>query len=346
MRAITFQAPGTPDVLKAVELPNPEPGPGQVRVKVAAAGICYHDLLSRSGKIPGTKPGQVLGHEIAGTVDKVGVGDKVPGGAAGRVGARVTVYPRLFCGTCRQCLSGRHDLCRGSSTLGDYGGGYAEYVVAPASNVIEIADAIPFEAAALAVCPIGTSVRALIGIADVRPGDSVLITGASGGLGLHQIQIAKALGASVIAVTSGTAKESAIRAAGADYVVVAPDLKFSREVWSITGKRGVDAVMENVVSNTFEESVRAMAAGAVCVVMGNVAVQSVAVNPGLMIMRRLRLQGAGNATFADVHMGLAMMASGAIRPAIDRVLPFPRAAEGHALLEGRGAIGRVVLSGW
>jgi len=342
MRAVTFEATGGPDVLKPVEIPDPQPGPGQVRVKVAAAGICFHDLLSRSGKIPGAKPGQVLGHEIAGTVDTVGdgVSDTV-------LGQRVTVFQRLFCGRCSHCLDGRQDLCRHSSILGEHGGGgYAEYIVVPQQNVVEVPDSVPFEHAALAVCPIGTSVRALVGIANVRPGDTVLITGASGGLGLHQIQIAKALGASVIAVTSSGRKQDALRAAGADHVVVAADLKFSREVWSLTGKQGVNAVMENVVSSTFEESMRAMGAGAVCVVLGNVDVQTVAVNPGLMIMRRLRLQGSGSATFADVRMGLAMIAAGTLKPIVDRVLPFTQAAAGHALLEGRGATGRVVLSGW
>ena len=342
MRAVTFEAIGGPDVLKPVEMPDPQPGLGQVRVKVAAAGICFHDLLSRSGKIPGAKPGQVLGHEIAGTIDKLGQGVRET-----TLGARVTVFQRLFCGRCSNCLDGRHDLCRHSAIMGEHGGGgYAEYVVVPQQNVIEVPDSVPFEHAALAVCPIGTSVRALVGIANVRPGDKVLVTGASGGLGLHQIQIAKALGATVIAVTSSAGKQNALRDGGANHVVVAPDLKFSREVWALTGKQGVNAVMENVVSTTFEESMRAMAVGAVCVVLGNVDVQTVAVNPGLMIMRRLRLQGSGSATFADVRMGLAMIAAGTLKPVVDRVLPFSRAADGHALLEGRGATGRVVLSGW
>src|SRR5207248_8233264 len=124
----------------------------------------------------------------------------------------IVVYQRLYCGTCRYCLRGRHDLCRNSRVLGESGGGgYAEFACVPARNAIHVPDGLDMNAAALAVCPVGTSVRAALGVARVGPGQVVLVTGAGGGLGLHQIQVAKSVRAHVIAVTSSVEKSEILR---------------------------------------------------------------------------------------------------------------------------------------
>jgi D-arabinose 1-dehydrogenase-like Zn-dependent alcohol dehydrogenase len=341
MRAVIFREFGGPQVLQATDVERPKVGADDVLVRIHAAGICYHDVLSRAGKIPG-KPGRILGHEIAGEI--VETGANVP---ATRAGERVVIFQRLFCGTCRQCLAGRQDLCRNSRVLGEHGGGgYAEFACVPARNAIVVPEGIDLTAAALAVCPIATSVRAALGVAHAEPGQIVLVTGAGGGLGLHQIQVAKAVQARVIAVTSSDDKVDAVRRAGADDVVVSPDLKFSGEVWRLTGKRGADVILENVVTGTFGESLRSAAQEASVVVLGNIGARPVAVDPGLVIMRRIRIAGSGNATFKDVHTALHLMVSGAVKPFIGRVLPFPKAAEGHDLMERRAVTGRVVLQGW
>jgi acryloyl-coenzyme A reductase len=341
MQAVIFHEFGAPDVLQVGEVDRPEPGADDVLVRIGAAGICYHDVLSRGGKIPG-KPGRILGHEIAGEI--VAAGANV---APERIGQRVVLYQRLFCGTCRNCLDGRQDLCRNGRVLGEQSwGGYAEFACVPARNAIPIPDGVDIAAAALAVCPIGTSVRAALGIAQTEPGQVVLITGAGGGLGLHQIQVAKSVQAHVVAVTSSADKTGIIREAGADEIIVSPDLKFSGEVWRRTGKQGVDVVLENVVTGTFGESLRSCAQLATVVVFGNIGARPVELDPGLTIVRRIRIAGSGNATFKDVHMALHLLATKAVKPFIGRVLPFPQAAEGHALMEQRAVSGRVVLQGW
>jgi D-arabinose 1-dehydrogenase-like Zn-dependent alcohol dehydrogenase len=123
-------------------------------------------------------------------------------------------------------------------------------------------------------------------------------------------------------------------------------LKFSAEVWGLTAKQGADVVLENVVTGTFRESLRSCAQHATVVVLGNIGTRPVELDPGLVIMRRIRIAGSGNATFKDVHVALHLLATGAVKPFIGRVLPFPQAAEGHALMEGRAVTGRVVLAGW
>jgi acryloyl-coenzyme A reductase len=342
MKAVIVRDFGGPEVLELTEVDRPEPGIDDVLVRIHAAGICYHDVLSRGGKIPGGRPGRILGHEIAGEIVAVGAG--VP---AARVGERVVLYQRLFCGACRYCLAGRQDLCRNSRVLGEHGGGgYAEFACVPARNAIAIPDGLDMTAAALAVCPVGTSVRAALEVGGLAPGQVVLITGAGGGLGLHQIQVAKCVQARVIAVTSSRDKAEIVRDAGADEVIVAPDLKFSAEVWRLTAKQGADVVLENVVTGTFGESLRSCAQQATVVVLGNIGAQRVELDPGLIIMRRIRVAGSGNATFKDVQVALHLLAAGAVKPFIGRVLPFPQAAEGHALMERRAVTGRVVLAGW
>ncbi|MCC6890425.1 MAG: alcohol dehydrogenase catalytic domain-containing protein [Hyphomicrobiales bacterium] len=342
MKAVTFANFGAPSVLEATVLERPVPGPDEVLVRIHAAGVCYHDVLSRGGKIPGSQPGRVLGHEIAGEI--VETGANVP---AARKGERVVIYQRLYCGTCRYCLGGRQDLCRNSRVLGESGGGgYAEFTCAPARNAIVMPDGLAMTTAALAVCPVGTSVRAALGVAAVEPGQTVLITGAGGGLGLHQIQVVKSVNGRVIAVTSSEDKAAILRQAGADEVIVSPDLTFSAEVWKRTGKQGVDVVLENVVSDTFAESLRSTAQHAIVVVLGNIAARRVEIDPGLVIARRIRIAGSGNATYKDVRIALHLLATGAVKPFIGAVLPFPRVGEGHAMMERRAVVGRVVLSGW
>jgi acryloyl-coenzyme A reductase len=342
MKAVTFAEFGAPSVLKATEIGRPVPVPDDVLVRIHAAGVCYHDVLSRGGKIPGGEPGRVLGHEIAGEI--VETGANVP---AERKAERVVIYQRLYCGQCRYCLSGRQDLCRNSRVLGESGGGgYAEFTCAPARNCIRMPDGLAMTSAALAVCPVGTSVRAALGVAQVEPGQTVLITGAGGGLGLHQIQVVKSVSAHAIAVTSSEEKAEIVKRAGADEVIVSPDLKFSGEVWRRTGKQGVDVVLENVVSNTFGESLRSTAQNAIVVVLGNISAKRVEIDPGLVIVRRIRIAGSGNATYKDVRTALHLLATGAVKPFIGAVLPFPRVADGHAMMEQREVVGRVVLSGW
>jgi acryloyl-coenzyme A reductase len=341
MKAISFEAFGPPTVLKVINAPDPSPGPHDVLVRIEAAGVCHHDVMHRAGRIPGAKPAVILGHETAGRIEAIGAAVTVH-----RVGDPVIVYQRAFCGECRHCLRGRMDLC---AMLGkpavDTAGSYAEFVKVPATQAIGIPAEMPFESAALACCPIGTSVRALRAVAGINPGDTVLVTGASGGLGMHQLQLVRALGGRSIAVTTDATKTHDLRQAGADEVVLAVNGAFSKPVWEATARRGVDIVIENV-GQTLAESLRTLAPNGIAVVLGNIGVDAVPVLPGLLIGRRLRIAGSGMATHEDIRQAIALIASGAVRPIIDRVLPFTAAAEAHALVESRALRGRVVLRGW
>lgn len=341
MKAVVIEKFGPPQTLKVRDFPDPQVSAGDILVKVEAAGVCHHDVLHRAGKLPGAKAGVVPGHETAGRVIAVGSGVTTHS-----PGDRVVIYQRRFCGVCRNCLRGRQDMCRalGAPAI-DTEGGYAELVCVPANMGIKVPDAVDFTTAALACCPIGTSVRALRVVAGVNPGDTVLITGASGGLGVHQIQIARALGARPIAVTSNRSKADFLKSLGAEETVVAQDGSYAGAVWQWTGKRGVDVAIDNVGAS-LPETLRCMTQGGAAVVLGNVSGEAVPVLPGLLIGRRLRVCGSGMATIEDVGHSLAMLAAGLVKPVISASLKFTEAAKAHELIEARGVEGRIVMQGW
>ena len=341
MRAVVVREFGGPERLEVVERERPEPGAGEALVRVAACGVCGHDLLDRKGLLPSVRLPQVLGHEVAGTVEEVG-----PGVVGVVPGDRVAVYLRTACGRCAECQGGHQDRCRAGRLLGSGAeGGYAEYVRIGAHNLLPLPAGMAFTDAALLACPIGASLRALR-VAGVGLGDVVLITGASGGLGLHQIALAVLCGADTVAVTSSERKVDELRAAGARDVVLAPDLRFSAQVWALTAKQGVSVVLDNVVSGTLGESLRSLGMDGRLVVLGNVAVTPEEINPGLLIGRRLHVMGSGVCTPREVREAMALVASGKLRPVVGRVFPFAEAAEAHREVEERGMVGRAVLAGW
>ena len=195
MQAVTFsrvRRPGRAAAPRDVE--RPEPGPDDVLVRIHAAGICYHDVLSRGGKIPGGQPGRILGHEIAGEI--------VAGGAKCRQRAHRRTRGALSASVLRQLplLPARPPGSLPEQPGARRGAAAAAMRNSPASRRatrFAMPDGLDMTAAALAVCPVGTSVRAALGVAAAEPGRPCLITGAGGGLGLHQIQVAKSVQARV-----------------------------------------------------------------------------------------------------------------------------------------------------
>ena len=341
MKAMVLENFGGPDMLKLHEIEDPVLGANEVRVSVQAGGICHHDVMHRAGMLPGAKTGVVLGHETAGEIVEVGSAVQTR-----KPGDRVVVYQRRFCGLCRNCLRGRQDMCKATGLPGvDTEGGYAEFVTVPEVSTFLIPASVGWAAAALSSCPIGTSIRALRGVAGMNPGDTVLITGASSGLGVPQIQLVRAFGGRSIAVTTSPAKAQQLRDLGADEVVVSPDLNYSAEVWKLTGKQGVDIALENVGA-TLSETLRCMTQGGTVVVMGNIGTAVVNTTPGLLIGRRLRIQGSGSCTFEELRQSLALLASGAVKPVIAEQMKFTEAPRAHAMLDEKSIAGRIVMAGW
>jgi D-arabinose 1-dehydrogenase-like Zn-dependent alcohol dehydrogenase len=340
MKAIVIREPGGTDKL---ELCDVEPAPlseGQVRLRVAACGVCYRDLLDRQGKYPFMKRPVVTGHEMAGEI--VELGKDVAGW---QLGDRVAVIHRAPCGACETCRSGRETHC--IQSVVSYGltadGGYAEQAIVWAASLVRVPDEVPLDQAAFLHCTAGVALRGLHTHARLAAGETVLITGASGGVGVHAIQVAKILGAKVVAVSTSREKIEPLRALGCDQVILAPpDGAFQREAMRATDG-GAHIALELVGAPTFNASLRSLRIGGRLVLIGNVTAERVEVNPGYVILRELSVLGSSGATRSELQQVLAWAAEGRLKPIVADRLPLERAAEAHERLAKKGVIGRIVL---
>jgi acryloyl-coenzyme A reductase len=339
MNAAVLPRFGDAAVFVCEQVTRPEPRADQFLVRVAACGICGHDLLNRQGAFPLTRLPAVIGHEISGVVESVG-------GLVRRfkVGDRVALNQRQSCGVCQPCRDGRSNVCRdGYGFYGeDISGGYGGYVVASERNTIHLPDNIPMEIGAILSCALGTGFHAL-GRARLKPGDFVVVTGAGGGVGLHTVQFARDMGCKVIGITTSERKADAIRNAGADEVVVATDAQFHTQVKALTGGPGATAVIEITGAPTFQSSIRSLAPGGRLVVVGNVQPGPVAFNPAIGILKEIELVGSSHATLDDLIRVADLVSRGRVRPEIAAVIDIADVAKGHALMENKETIGRVVL---
>ncbi len=340
MKAIVLREFGGPEVLKLEDCPRPAPAAGEVLVRIKCCGVCHLDLILRSGLRSRLKPPRILGHELAAEVVEVGAGV-----AEFAVGDRVASFNFQACGRCEDCLRGRPSLCR--HTDGDIGqtrdGGYAEYAVLRAANLVRLPEGMPYEHACLAACVYGPPYKAIRQVGQIRAGQSVVITGASGGLGVAAIQIVGALGARSIAITSNPDKVVPLKALGADDVIVSGDGNFGDEVRKLTAGRGVDLVVELIGSPTFRGSLRSLAPGGRIAVVGELHGMPVEINLGLLIIKEFELHGVQSANRDELQEILAFMHAHQIAPAIWKTLPLGEAAQAHRAVAGRGVIGRVLL---
>ncbi len=343
MRAMVVSRPGDADALVLTELPMPDMRPNDIRIKVEACGVCFHDVVTRNGVLKrGIKMPVIPGHEISGIVDAIG-----PEVRGFNPGDRVcTVQRRHICGHCKYCRSGRETSCDEREFLGDWGlnGGYAEYVCVEEDNVAHVPDGIPLDEASVVACVIGTELNAVRDVAAVRPGDSVLVTGAGGGLGIHGVQLARASGAFTIGLTTTESKADLIRQAGAHEVVVARrDEDFSSAVKALTGGEGVDVVIDNVGSPLFQPTRKSLAMGGRWIFVGQLTGEFVQLNPAQLFMRDISIRSVKSTSLAQLEDSLRMVALGQVRPVITHRLPLEDAAEAHRLVESGRSTGRILL---
>jgi len=342
MQAVVLHAFGSPDNLRPQAVPDPSPGLGEVLLKVHACGVCFHDVINRRGDLPRTRVPAILGHEAAGEVAAVG-----PGVKGWAVGDRAATLQRLSCGDCVHCHDGRTSLCKRDTRFfgEEIPGGYAAYMAAPVAGLGRVPESIPWPVAATSCCTTGTAVHVVRTRGRITPGETVLVTGASGGVGMQAVQLARHDGARVIAVTSSESKAEALHEAGAHEVVVSPELEFAAEVRKRTPcGEGVNVALEIVGSLTFAQTLKALAPGGRLVVVGNLKTAPVNLNPGLVIVKELEILGAYATTQTELDEALRLIATGVIRPWVSDVMPLPEAARAHHRLEKREVAGRLVLT--
>ncbi|MDQ3256277.1 MAG: zinc-binding dehydrogenase [Acidobacteriota bacterium] len=341
MKAAIFREHGGIEQLEIAELPRPVAGTGEVVLRVRAAAMNHLDLWVRRG-LPGVNiplP-HVGGSDIAGEVAGFGAG--VDGW---KTGARVVVNPGLWDGTCEWCLKGEHSLCVNYRIIGEHiDGGFAEYVVVPAANLLSIPDDFSFEEAAAVPLVFLTAWRALITQARLRVGESVLILGASGGAASAGIQIAKLAGAKVYAVTSSEEKAERARRLGADVIINRTVGDFSKEIFKQTNRRGVDVVLENTGEKTWEGSLRALARGGRLVTYGGTTGANALTNIPLLFWKQIQIIGSTMGTAAEFSTVMRLVWERKLLPVLDRSLPLEQIRLAHEILEAGDQFGKLVLT--
>jgi acryloyl-coenzyme A reductase len=343
MKAMVVRQPGGVEAMRIEGVPDPVAGPRDVVIKVEACGVCFHDVLTRNGTLKaGVKLPCVLGHEISGTV--VDAGREV---SRFKTGDRVATAQRYYiCGACRFCRSSRETLCPDRKFLGDWGlvGGYGEYVAVGDDNVAAVPDGVPLAEASIASCAIGTLLNGLRDVGKLQMGETALITGAGGGLGLHAVQLARLAGAYVIAQTTSPDKADLIREMGAHEVVVhTRGGDFSSQVKRLTDGRGVDVLVDNVGTPLFEPMRRSLGVAGRWILIGQLTGQFVPFNPAQLFLKNQSMLSVTSTSRNQLEDVLALMKRGQVKAVVTRSLALEEAGEAHTLMEAGRVTGRILL---
>jgi NADPH:quinone reductase-like Zn-dependent oxidoreductase len=333
LKAIVIREFGPPGVMKLEEVPTPEPGPGEVLIKVHAVSVNRTlDTKVRAGtyarpvKLP-----LVPGVDPSGVIAKLG-----PGVTDRKVGDRVSVALRLGPDN-----SGA-DVIR---LLGVHAwGGYAEYVTAVAANTTIVPDAVDFATATVVTRHAPTALHLLQDHAKVKPGDWVLVMGAAGGLGSAGVQVAKHLGAKVIAAAGGDERVRVGMDLGADAGVNYRAKDLTIEAMRITGGKGVNVVFENIGDpELFPKAFATLARRGRLVTAGGHGGGIVPLDVNRLYLNQITVMGVTGELPESARITLEMAAAGKFKALIDRILPLSQAPLAHELVEGRSGLGKVIL---
>lgn len=337
MKAVRVYEPGGIDVLKFGEVPIPEPKTGEVRVRIRAAGVNHRDIWMRQGAFGGFAEPVILGSDGAGEVDAVGA--NVTDVA---VGQRVVINPGLSCGACAQCLSGNQPSC---PEFRIFDGTYAEYAVLPRRNVVPMPSGLTFAEAASIGVPFITAEDFLLR-AGAMPGQTILLWGASGGLGVAALQLAKLRGMRVIAVTRSAARAEKLKQSLADDVIMWDGAReLTGEVLALTHQRGVDIVVDSLGHAVFRQSLGMVRRGGTIVSVGSTTGGAVEIELGQLFRRRLTVIGAFLGGSAILPRLLPLFSRGQLMPIIDHTYPLEQADQAHQQLEQQGVFGKLILEG-
>lgn len=332
MKAIVIREFGPPGVMKLEEVPTPEPGPGEVLIKVHAVSVNQTlDTRVRAGKYARpVKLPLVPGVDPSGVIAKVGEGV-----TERKVGDRVTVALRMG-------FSRSSDEIR---LMGVHAwGGYAEFVRASAANTNLIPDGVDFPTATVVARHAPTALHLLQHHAQLKPEEWVLVMGAAGGLGSAGVQVAKYLGARVIAAAGSDDRVKVAVDLGADAGVNYRAQDLTIEAMRITEGKGVNVVFENVGDpELFPKAFNTMARLGRLVTAGGHAGGTVPLDVNRLYLNHLTIMGRTGETPDGARLCLQMAAEGRFKPLIDRIMPLSEAVKAHELVESRSLLGKIIL---
>ncbi|MDY6818138.1 MAG: zinc-binding dehydrogenase [Halobacteriales archaeon] len=340
MRAAHIVQQGSPEeALELVEVDTPEPDPGEVRIRVEACALNHLDVFARIGhpeeddEFP-----KRTGGDITGVVEAIG--EDVD---ATLLDTDVVVYGGVTCGECEYCLNGEHTMCHEYRIIGeDLPGGLAEYVTVPVEAIEPKPESLDWVTAAALPAAFTTAYRMIDTVGDLRPAETALILGASGGVGNAALQLADMIGARTYATTS-TDEKAAKVAEWADEVIDYTDVAFDDRVMELTDGRGVDLVADHVGQETWQQSINSLAMGGRMVICGATSGPDPDINIRSVYQHHRQILGAPMGNRQDFRDVLSLADRGKIEPVIDRVLPLDEIAIGHRRIEDREVFGKIVI---
>ena len=342
MQAVVLREFGGPDVLHLEHLPVPHVGPGEILIKVRSVSVNRTlDCAVRAGSYPApVQLPHVLGVDPAGEVVALG-----PAVTRFRTGDRAATISMIPCLECKQCRAGLEANCLSSRHIGLHRwGGYAEYVAVPERNAFKIPDNLSFAEGTLITRHFPMAFNLLTAKTRVKPGEWVLVMGASGALGSCCVQVAKMFGATVIAAGGADERVDAALAYGADFGLNYRRENLAQAVMQLTGDQGVAIVCENIADPTlWPGAFNSLAIGGRLVTAGAHGGGIVELDVKRLYLRRQSIIGAAGTNPADVEQALAAARAGKIRAIGHRTMPLREAAEAHRLIEGNQILGKLVL---
>jgi len=339
MKAVFYEEHGSTDVLEYGGFPDPEVGDGEALIEVRAGGLNHLDVWTRKGMPSPEELPHVQGSDAAGVVSEVGADV-----SRFEPGDRVVVDPGLYCGNCEFCRHGEQSLCVDYEMMGEHVRGvHSEYAAVPETNLLHLPEGIDFVTAASAPLVFQTAWRMLMTRAEIRQSDSVLVLGASGGVGHACVQIAANEGCEVWATASSEAKLAYAEECGADYTVDYTETSFADAIKSETDGRGVDVVVDHVGEATWDDSLSVAARGGTIVTCGATSGVAPETNIPTVFWKQLDILGSTMGTPGEMDDVMAKVFDGTFEPRVRAVLPMSEAARAHEMLENREGFGSVVV---
>ena len=341
MRALTLTATGGLDNLLLQNVPDPDLiAPDDVRVRVQAAALNRLDLFVVAG-LPGVKYSfpHIMGTDGAGTVAATG-----PAVTRFHHGDRVMINSGISCGRCEWCEAGEEPLCLTFSVLGEHRHGtLAEFVVVPERNLAPVPPEMPITQAAAFSLVTLTAWRMLVNRAALQPGETVLIWGIGGGVAVAALKIAKLLGASVVVTSSSDAKLERARELGADVVLNHAKTDVPKEIRSLTAKRGVEVVVDNVGEQTWEKSLRCLARKGRLVTCGATTGPMCVTDVRKLFWYQWSILGSTMGSHEEYRAVAEEAARGRLWPEVDTVVPLAEARRAFDRLERAEQLGKIVI---
>ena len=341
MKAIRIHEHGNPNVLKYEDIPEPKCPPGKIKVSIKASSINHLDLWVRSG-IPGFKTPlpMILGSDASGIIVDIGANLNNY-----KIGDEVIIQPGIFCKSCKYCNDNKENYCDNYAVLGETCNGVqSEYVIVNPINIYPKPSNISFIEAASMPLTFMTSYEMVVKRAKLKSNETILIYGGSSGVGSAAIQIAKDIGANIIATAGNEVKEEFCYKMGANIVLNHNSNNYFNEIKKITKSCSIDVIFEHIGKNTWQNSLRLLGKGGRIVTCGATSGKKVEIDLTHLFIKQQSILGSTMSCINSFNEVLLKINNNVYNPVISKVFEAINVADSHRYIEDRKQMGKVVLT--